>query len=100
MQRNLINQTENIELEGGSENKKRQPSIQENPLCLISLRGSVAEPVGSNTVVTDGAANDKLCFQAKLCEVVHHLSPHWPLSLFPSHSPSLLFFLSLFFLIT
>lgn len=95
-----MNQTENEKFEGGSENKKRQPSVQENPLCLIYLRGSAAEPVGSNMVVTDGTANGKLCFQAKLCEVVHHLSLHWPLSLFPSHSPSLLFFPSLFFLIT
>ncbi len=100
IQADLKVQLRNEKSDGDSENKKRQPSLLENFLRLTSLTGFAAEPTGFNMPVADGTANDKLCFQEKLHEVVHYLSPYWPLSLLPSHSPSLLFFLSLFFLIT
>lgn len=90
-----------LKFDGDSANKKRQLSLQENFLRLTYVTAFVAEPTGFNMAdAADATANDKLCFQAKLHEVVHYLSPYWPLSLLPSHSPPLLFFLSLFFLIT
>lgn len=42
------------------------------------LDGLCGRTHGFNMAVADGAANDKLCFQAKLHEVVHYLSPYWP----------------------
>lgn len=55
----------------------------------------MAEPTGFNMAVAHGTANDKLCFQEKLHEVVHYLSPYWPLSLLLS--PSLVLSLTFLF---